>query len=58
MKVEFSAVGLSRLREKRGLPQRQVANDLGIGQNYIPAVNGEHSPSRSKLARQLVRYIG
>lgn len=38
MKVEVRAVGLKAMRESRGLTQRQLAKDLSIRQNYIPAI--------------------
>ena len=38
MKVEVRAVGLKAMREKRGPTQRKLAHDLGISQNYIPAI--------------------
>ena len=40
VKVEVRAVGLKAMRERRGLTQRKLAHDLGISQNYIPAIEG------------------
>lgn len=34
MKVEVRAARLKAMREKRGLTQRQLAQDLGISQNF------------------------
>jgi transcriptional regulator with XRE-family HTH domain len=30
------------MREKRGLTQRKLAHDLGISQNYVPAIESGH----------------
>jgi predicted transcriptional regulator len=38
MKVEVRATGLKGMREKKGLTQRKLADDHGISQNYIPAI--------------------
>jgi DNA-binding XRE family transcriptional regulator len=42
MKVEVRAVGLNRMREKRGLTQRQLAHDLGVSQTTSPQLKVEH----------------
>jgi len=56
MKVEVRAVGLKAMREKRGL-QRQVAHDVGISQNYIPAIEAGARRAGPKLQEQLVKYF-
>jgi predicted transcriptional regulator len=38
VKVEVRSVGLKAMREKKGLTQRKLAHDLGVSQNYIPAI--------------------
>src|ERR1700736_1360396 len=38
VKAEVRAPALKAMREKRGLTQRQLAKDLGVSQNYIPAI--------------------
>ena len=38
MNVEVRATGLRAMREKKGLTQRELAHNLGISQNYIPAL--------------------
>ena len=38
MRIEVRATGLKAMREKRGLTQRKLAHDLGISQDYIPAI--------------------
>lgn len=58
MKVEVRAVGLKAMREKRGLTQRKLAHDLGISQNYIPAVEANNRQAGPKLQQQMVRYFG
>jgi transcriptional regulator with XRE-family HTH domain len=58
MKVEVRAVGLKAMREKRGLTQRKLVHDLGIGQNYIPAIEAGARRAGPKLQEQLVKYFG
>jgi DNA-binding XRE family transcriptional regulator len=43
--------GLKAMREKRGLTQRKLAHDLGIGQNYIPAIEARLTSRRPEAAR-------
>ena len=57
MKVEIRATGLKAMREKRGLTQRKLANDLGISQNYIPAIEANSRQAGPKLQQQMVRYF-
>ena len=57
MKVEVRATGLKAMREKRGLTQRKLAHDLGISQNYIPAIEAGARKAGPKLQDQLVRYF-
>ena len=58
MKIEVRAVGLKAMREKRGLTQRKLAHDLGISQNYIPAIEAGARHAGPKLQAQLVKYFG
>jgi transcriptional regulator with XRE-family HTH domain len=58
VKVEVRAVGLKASREKRGLTQRKLAHDLGISQNYIPAIEAGARHAGPKLQAQLVKYFG
>jgi DNA-binding XRE family transcriptional regulator len=58
MKVEVRATGLKAMREKRGLTQRKLAHDLGISQNYIPAIEGGARHAGPKLQEQMVKYFG
>ena len=58
MRVEVRAVGLKAMREKALLTQRQLAHDLGVSQNYIPAIEGGARRAGPKLQEQLVRYFG
>jgi transcriptional regulator with XRE-family HTH domain len=46
------------MREKRGLTQRKLAHDLGISQNYIPAIEAGARRAGPKLQEQLVKYFG
>ena len=58
MKVEVRAVGLKAMREKHGLTQRKLAQDLGISQNYIPAIEAGARRAGPKLQEQLLKYFG
>ena len=58
MKLEVRAVGLKAMREKRGLTQRKLAHDLGISQNYIPAIEAGARRAGPNLQAQLVKYFG
>lgn len=57
MKVEVRATGLKAMREKRGLTQRKLAHDLGISQNYIPAIEANARQAGPKLQDALVKYF-
>lgn len=56
MKVEIRATGLKAMREKRGLTQRKLAQDLGTSQNYIPAIAANSRQAGPKLQQQLVNF--
>jgi DNA-binding XRE family transcriptional regulator len=58
MRIEVRAIGLKAMREKRGLTQRQLAHDLGISQNYIPAIEAGARRAGPKLQEQMVKYFG
>lgn len=58
MKIEVRAVGLKHMREKQGLTQRKLAHELGISQNYIPAIEAGTRRAGPKLQEQLVKYFG
>src|SRR5438034_11783114 len=58
MKVEVRAVGLKAIREKRGLTQRKLAHDLGISQNYIPAIEAGARKAGPKLKEAMLKYFG
>ncbi len=51
-------MGLKAMREKKGLTQRKLAQDLGISQNYIPAIEAGARRAGRKLQEQLVKYFG
>ena len=57
MKIEIRAVGLKAMREKRGLTQRKLAQDLRISQNYIPAIEANNRQAGPKLQQQMVKYF-
>lgn len=57
MKIVVRAVGLKALRQKKGLTQRKLAHDLGISQNYIPAIEAGARRAGPKLQEQLVKYF-
>ena len=46
------------MREKRGVTQRKLAHDLGISQNYIPAIEAGSRRAGPRLQEQLVKYFG
>ena len=51
MKLEIRAVGLKAMREKKGPTQRKLAHDLGISQNYIPAIEANSRQAGPKHER-------
>src|SRR5437773_1262890 len=57
VKVEVRATGLKAMREKRGLTQRKLAHDLGISQNYIPAIEAGARHAGPKLQQQMLKYF-
>jgi len=58
VKVEIRAGYLKSMREKRGLTQRQLAKDIGISQNYVPALEaGARRPGRN-VQERLLNYFG
>jgi len=57
MKIEVRATGLKAMREKRGLTQRKLAHDLGISQNYIPAIEAGARKPGPKLQSAMVKYF-
>ena len=57
MKVEVRAVGLRATREKRGLTQRQLAKDIGVSQNYIPALEAGSRRPGPDIRERLTKYF-
>ncbi len=57
VKVEVRATGLKQMREKRGLTQRQLARDLGVSQNYIPAIEAGSRKAGPDLMASMVKYF-
>jgi transcriptional regulator with XRE-family HTH domain len=58
MRVEVRATGLRGLRQKRGVAQRQLGRDLGISQNYIPAIESGARHAGPKLQQQMAQDFG
>jgi len=46
------------MREKHKLTQRQLARDVGVSQNYIPAIEGGARKAGPGLQQRLVKYFG
>jgi transcriptional regulator with XRE-family HTH domain len=57
MNVEVRATGLRALREKHGLTQRELAHQLGISQNYIPALESGARRPGPKLRQALMKFF-
>jgi transcriptional regulator with XRE-family HTH domain len=57
MNVEVRATGLREMREKRGLTQRELAHQLGISQNYIPALESGARRPGPKLRQALIKFF-
>jgi transcriptional regulator with XRE-family HTH domain len=57
MNVEVRATGLRAMREKKGLTQRELAHNLGISQNYIPALESGARRPGPKLRQALIKYF-
>ncbi len=58
LKIEVRAIGLKAMREKGGLTQRKLAHDLGISQNYIPAIEAGARRAGPKVQAQMMKYFG
>jgi transcriptional regulator with XRE-family HTH domain len=58
VRVEVRATGLKAMRAKRGLTQRRLAHELGISQNYVPAIEAGTRRAGPKLQRQLLQFFG
>ena len=57
VKVEVRATGLKAMREKRSLTQRQLAKDLGVSQNYIPAIEAGTRKAGPDLMGNMTCYF-
>jgi len=55
--VEVRATGLRAMREKKGLTQRELAHNLGISQNYIPALESGARRPGPKLRQALMKFF-
>jgi transcriptional regulator with XRE-family HTH domain len=45
------------MREKKGLTQRELAHNLGISQNYIPALESGARRPGPKLRQALIKFF-
>ena len=57
MNVEVRATGLRAMREKKGLTQRELAHNLGISQNDIPALESGARRPGPKLRQALIKFF-
>ncbi len=57
MRVEVRAVGLKTLREKAGMTQRELAKQLGVSQNYIPALEAGTRRPGPRLRMDLMQLF-
>ena len=57
VRVEVRATGLKAMREKKGLTQRKLAHDLGISQNYVPAIEAGARRPGPKVQARMVKYF-
>jgi len=55
--VVTKAVGLTAMRERRGLSLRQLGRDLGLSENEIADLEAGRITARSPLRRILMRYF-
>ena len=55
--VEVRATGLRGMREKKGLTQRELARNLGLSQNYIPALESGARRPGPKLRQALMKFF-
>jgi len=56
--LEVRATGLRAMRQKRGLTQRELAQALGVSQNYIPALESGVRKPGPQLRQLLMRHFG
>jgi transcriptional regulator with XRE-family HTH domain len=55
--VEVRATGLRAMREKKGLTQRELARQLSISQNYIPALESGARRPGPKLRKAMMDFF-
>jgi len=58
MRVDVHAVGPRELALQRGWTQRQLARNLRVGQNYLPATEPNDRRQGPRLQHQLMTYFG
>ena len=57
MNLEVRATGLRAMRQKHGLTQRELAQSLGVSQNYIPALESGARKPGPQLRQLLMRRM-
>lgn len=57
MRVEVRAIRLRAMRARHHLTQRDLAERLGVTQNYIPALEAGTRNASPKLRQALMRYF-
>ncbi len=58
MRLEVQATGLRAYRERRGLTQRELAQAIGVSQNYIPALESGVRRPGPRLRQLLMQFFG
>ena len=58
MNVEVRATRLKVVRMEKGVTQRQLAKDLGLSQNYIPALEAGTRKPGADIRGRLIKYFG
>lgn len=58
MRIEVRATRLRDVRRSRGLTQRSLAEQLGVTQNYIPALEAGSRNASAKLRAALMTLLG
>ena len=56
--MRVPATELARVREARGMSQKQLAELLGISQSALSSVENRHSRAWPKLMRECAQVLG
>src|SRR5438105_2243025 len=57
VRVEVRATRLREIRESHGLTQRRLAYDLGISQNYVPALEAGTRHAGPAVQGRVIKYF-